>query len=135
MEPVIPDFAGRTITIIKLDYSLYLWTDDNWVIQLAGPVLVSIAGSAPTQIDVSVADSPLPAELDGVVGSTITNVLVTEDGHLGVQLGDRQLSVRAADMYEAWEIAGPNGERLISTPGGELTHFPPVRPNATAGDP
>ena len=45
MEPVIPDFAGKTITIVKVDFSLYLWTDDNWVIQLAGPVLVSSAGS------------------------------------------------------------------------------------------
>jgi hypothetical protein len=50
---------------------------------------------------------------------------------LGVQLGDRQLPVRADDRYEAWQIAGPDGELLVCTPGGELVHFPPVRRDNT----
>ena len=70
---------------------------------------------------------PLPPTLDGVVGATITQLLVSEEGHLGVQLGDRQLSVRAADDYEAWQVAGQDGELLICTPGGKLAYFPPVR--------
>jgi hypothetical protein len=134
MEPVIPDFAGKVIIILKIDYGLYLWTADNWEIRLAGPVLVSSVGAPPTHIEVNVPDSPLPAALQGLVGSLITQLLVAEDGHLGVQLGDVQLSVRVADDYEAWQIAGHDGERLICMPGGELAYFPPVRldgaPNA-----
>lgn len=134
MEPVIPDFAGKVIEIVKIDYGLQLWTADNWFILLAGPVLVSNPGAGPREFDVDVPDSPLPPELEGVAGSTITQLLVAEGGHLGIQLGDRQLSVRAGDDYEAWEIAGHDGELLICRPGGELTYFPPV-PGAGAPGP
>jgi hypothetical protein len=130
MEPVIPDFAGKTILIAKIDHGFYLWTADNWEIRLAVSVVVSAAGAQPVEIEVDVPDSPLPPELD-VVGATITQLLVAEDGHLGVQLADRQLTARVADDYEAWQIAGQDGERLICMPGGELVHFPPVRRDST----
>lgn len=132
---MIPDFAGKVIEIVKIDYGLYLWTADNWVILMAGPVLVSGPGAPPTEIEVDVPDSPLPPALEGVVGSTIVQLLVAEDGHLGIQLGDRQLTARVANNYEAWEIAGHDGERLICAPGGKLVYFPPTplaaRPAAT----
>lgn len=32
-----------------------------------------------------------------------------------------RFSVSASDDYEAWELAGPSGLRMVSTPGGELT--------------
>lgn len=124
---MIPDFAGQVIIIAKIDYGLHLWTADNWEILLAGPVLVSAVGRAPEEIEVDVAESPLPEQLAGVVGATVSQLLVAEDGHLGVQLDDRQLSVRADDRYEAWQVAGPDGELLICKPGGELAYFPPVR--------
>jgi hypothetical protein len=130
MEPVIPDFAGKTVLIAKIDYGFYLWTADNWEIRLAVSVVVSAAGAPPVEIEVDVPDSPLPPELD-VVGATITQLLVAEDGHLGVQLADRQLTARVADDYEAWQIAGQDGERLICMPGGELVHFAPVRRDST----
>jgi len=57
---VIPDFAGKVIIIAKIDYGLHLWTADGWEIVLAGPVLVSGTGTAPTEIEVDVAESPLP---------------------------------------------------------------------------
>jgi hypothetical protein len=128
MEPVIPDFAGKTVLIAKIGYGFYLWTADNWEIRLAGSVVVSAAGAQPVEIAVDVPDAPLPPELD-VVGATITRLLVAEDGHLGVQLADRQLTARVADDYEAWQIAGQDGERLICMPGGEPAYFPPVRRN------
>lgn len=131
---MIPDFAGKVIALTKIDFGLYLWTVDNWEILLAGAVLVSVDGQPTAVFDVDVADSPLPPELDGMVGLTITQLLVAEEGHLGLQVGNRQLTVRADDRYEAWQIAGHDGERLICTPGGELTYFPPVRPNPPAGD-
>ena len=134
MELVIPDFAGKTILIARIDYGFYLWTADNWEIRLAGSVVVSAPGAQPVEIEVDLPDSPLPPELD-LVGATITQLLVAEDGHLGVQLVDRQLTARVADDYEAWHIAGHDGESLICMPGGELAYFPPVRrdgaPNST----
>jgi hypothetical protein len=126
MEPVIPDFAGKVVEIVKVDSAFFLWTADNWEIRLAGPVAVSGGGAPPVEIDIEGPGGSLPAELDGVAGSTITQLLVAEGGSLIIRLGDRQLSARAAEDYEAWQIAGHDGELLICTPGGGLTYFPPV---------
>jgi hypothetical protein len=57
MEPVIPDFAGKTVLIAKIDYGFYLWTADNWEIRLAVSVVVSAAGTQPVEIEVDVPDS------------------------------------------------------------------------------
>jgi Family of unknown function (DUF6188) len=126
MEPVIPDFAGKVIALAKIDYGLFLWTADNWEILLAGPVVVTGGGAPPREIDVDTPGSPLPPELDGVVGAAITQLLIADNGDLSIQLGDRQLGVHAADDYEAWQIAGQDGELLICAPGGGRTYFPPV---------
>lgn len=129
---MIPDFAGKTILIAKIDYGFYLWTEDNWEIRIAGSVVISAGGAQRAEVEVDVPDSPLPPELDGMVGAAITRLLVAEDGHLGVQLADRQLTARVAEDYEAWHIAGDDGESLICMPGGELAYFPPVRRNDTS---
>jgi hypothetical protein len=126
-EGVIPDLAGKVITIATIDYGLHLCTADSWEIVLAGSVLVSGTGAAPTEIEVDVAESPLPPQLADVIGATVARLLVSGGGDLGEQLDDRQLSVRADDRYEAWQLAGPDGELLVCTPGGELAYFPPVR--------
>ena len=123
---MIPDFAGKVIEIVKVDSAFFFWTTDDWEIRLAGPVVVSGGDGPPVEIDIEAPGGPVPPELDGVAGSTITQLLVAEGGHLGIQLGDRQLSARAADDYEAWQIAGFDGELLICSPGGELAYFPPV---------
>lgn len=132
---MIPDFAGKVIEIVKIDYGLFMWTADNWEILLAGPVLARVADAPPVEVVVDLPDSPLPPQLSGLVGSTITQLLVTENGDLALQLGDQQLVARAAADYEAWQIAGFDGELLICRPGGELTHFSPVRRDPPAGSP
>ena len=138
MEPVIPDFAGKLVADARIDFGLHLRTTDDWRILLAAPILVSGPDLPPREIDVDVAEAPLPEELEAVVGMTITELLVADGGHLGIRLGDIRLSVRADD-YEAWQIAGHHGERLICMPGGELAYFPPVSvindPSGTAPRP
>lgn len=124
---MIPDFAGKVIEIVKMDFGLRLWTDDNWEILLAGAVTVSSPGTAPETVVVDVEAGPVPSALEGLEGRTVSSLLVSREGHLGLTIGERQLSVRADPGYEAWQLAGHDGERLICMPGGELAHFPPVR--------
>ena len=123
---MIPDLAGRTIEIIKIDYALQMWTEDNWFLRLASPVLVGRTGTPGQVLHVDGPDAPLPPELADLVGATITQLLVADGGDLVLQLGNRQLVAQAADDHETWEIAGHDGELLICTPGGALTYFPPV---------
>ena len=124
---MIPDFAGKIIESARIDFGLHLRTEDGWMIVIEAPVVVSGPGIAPTRVDPAVAESPLPDALEGVAGQAITQLLVAREGHLGVQLADRQISVRADENYEAWHVTGPDGELLICRPGGELTHFSPAR--------
>jgi hypothetical protein len=134
VEPVIPDLAGRTIDIARVDWGLHLWTDDNWEILLSEPVLVTTVdadGTHQTEIAVDVEPQPLPLPLDGIEGTTILQLLVSRQGHLGITLDDRQLTVAPAPKYEAWQIAG-HGELLICAPRGRLDYFPPLRRDADA---
>ncbi len=124
---MIPDFAGKVIENVRMDFGLHLRTEDNWEILLAGAVLVTSPGRTPEEVVVDVEPSPVPPALQGLEGQTVSSLLVSREGHLGLTAGDRQLSVRADPRYEAWQLAGHDGERLICMPGGELAHFPPVR--------
>lgn len=76
---------------------------------------------------VDVGATTLPPPLEGLEGQPVTSLLVSREGHLGLTIGNRQLSVRAHAAYEARQLMGHDGERLICLPGGELAHFPPVR--------
>ncbi|MEO7062093.1 MAG: DUF6188 family protein [Lapillicoccus sp.] len=131
---MIPDFAGKVIEIVRMDFGLRLWTEDNWEILLSGPVLVTSAGRGPEEVVVDVEAAPLPPAVQGLEGQPISSLLVSREGHLGLTVGQRQLSVSADPAYEAWQLAGHDGERLICMPGGELAHFPPVRDAARNTD-
>lgn len=120
---MIPSFAGKIVHSIRLDYALKMWTTDNWQLDLNGDAYLLRADGMHI-IDSSTPQEELPAALAELVGAEITEVLVAKDGHLAVNFADAQLSVRASADYEAWELAGPRGERIVCMPGGELASWP-----------
>lgn len=127
---MIPDFAGRLFEVVKLDWGLHLWTDNNWEFILSERVLVTTTdaeGLQQSEVEVDVEPGPVPEPLVGLEGARITQVLVSRAGDLGIQLTDRHLTVRASPRYEAWQVNGSGGEMFICSPGGALTHFPPLR--------
>ena len=75
-------------------------------------------------IDSGTPQEELPAALAELVGAEITEVLVAKEGHLAVNFADAQLSVRASADSEAWQLAGPTGERIVCMPGGGLASWP-----------
>lgn len=120
---MIPSFAGKVVHSIRLDYSLMIWTTDNWELALGGDTyLLRSDGMQP--IDTGTPQEELPDSLAALVGAEIREVLVAREGHLAVNFADAQLSVRAAADYEAWQITGPGGERIVCMPGGELASWP-----------
>ena len=133
---MIPDLAGRVIEIVKLDWGLHLWTDDNWEIILAEKTVVTttdpdvdpdIDTARQVEVEVDVEPGPVPEPLR-VEGISIVSVQVSGEGDLEIRLADRHLTVRASPRYEAWQLNGHGGEMFICSPGGELTHFSPLRP-------
>ena len=54
--------------------------------------------------------------------TTVAAATAFHDGRLEISFADgSRVSVSASDDYEAWELAGPSGLRMVSTPGGDLT--------------
>ncbi len=127
---MIPDFAGKVIEIVRLDWSLQMWTEDNWAFVLSQPVLVTTADRAgihQVEVAVDVEPGPTPDPLVGVEGATIQRLQVSREGHLGIQLSDRHLTVAPSPHYQAWEIVGHRGERLTCWVGGRLEYYAPLR--------
>lgn len=122
-EPVIPSFAGKVVHSIRLDYSLMIRTTDGWEIDLSGETYLLRSDGMQT-IDTGTPQDELPPGLAELVGAENREVLVAKEGHLPVNFADAQLSVRASTDYEAWQVMGPAGERLVCMPGGELASWP-----------
>jgi len=54
--------------------------------------------------------------------TTVTAATAFHDGRLEISFADgSRFSVSASGDYEAWELAGPSGLRMVSIPGGDLT--------------
>ena len=118
---MIPSFAGKVLTTMRLDFALKLWTDDDWEIDVAGDAIVTVPGATPVEVDTGVSSDELPDVLAPFVSRAIREVLVAREGHLGITFDDgSQISVLAAEDYEAWQVSGPDGERMVCMPGGEL---------------
>lgn len=120
---MIPSFAGKIVHSIRLDYALMIWTTDNWELRLNGDAYL-LRSDGMQVIDSGTSPPVLPDVLVELVGAEITEVIVAKDGHLAVNFANAQLSVRASDDYEAWELTGPKGEGIVCMRGGELAISP-----------
>lgn len=131
---MIPDLAHKTLSLIRFDGSVQIWTEDNWRIRFGGDPVVSVPGLEPVLVDPG--DPPdlgagetypsIPEMLKRFVGMTIQDVTVSLDGHLTMTFIDgSQWSVQADAAYEAWEIHGPRGDLVVCQAGGELAIWGP----------
>jgi Family of unknown function (DUF6188) len=58
----------------------------------------------------------------GLLRRSVMRIDAFKDGHLEIEFeGGYLLSVPAAEDYEPWEISGPDGTRLVSVPGGNVS--------------
>lgn len=119
------DLSGETITSVSYRYALEIVTDGGWLVRaettfrLLGPEgVLPIPTPTPDQ-DEAQAAPPELAALEGVVVASTRE----DSGQLVVDLGDRSIVVEPDEDYEAWELVGPRGERVICLPGGELSEY------------
>jgi hypothetical protein len=125
VEPVIPDFAGDKVIRVTHCFAVYMWTASNWEFRLDGDVFLTTAEGV-TQIDTLKETSEQVSEvIDPLVGARLRGILVSASGDLAIQFEHAQLSCRASSDYEAWELSGPVGEKIVCTPGGELAIWGP----------
>ena len=113
------DLTGQTVESVACDVSLQLRTADGWQItvendyELAsadGRVLTTVAGE----------EDRIVAVLTEAVGTPLTSFSYTEEGRLTFAVAGGEVRVAPSPDFESWGIVGPNKERVIATPGGEL---------------
>lgn len=69
-----------------------------------------------------------------VLRRIVERVLAFKDGRLELQFGDGgRLRVPAGEEFEAWDLVGPAGLRIVSLPRGELAIWKPEWRDAAAG--
>jgi hypothetical protein len=122
---MIPSFAGQRIFRVEVNFLVRMYTHEGWQIDLEGDVYLTTPTTGTLYIPLDGSVQEPPAELQALVDAQITDVLVSPEGHLAINVGSTQLSVRASEMYESWQIYGPKGEMLVCTPGGELEEWGP----------
>ena len=122
---MIPDMTGKTVEIMRYNYCLSLWTADNWQLDLAGETTLQVDGQAPVAVDTELCQDELTDDVRPLLGKVITSVSVSPEGDLDIEFDDARLSVSAGYDYEAWQLSGPNGEKVICMPGGELAIWGP----------
>lgn len=113
---------GLTVTKISVDYQLsFLLESDAWVV-LEGPCRLaqgSAAGDVPQEMldpqrqDVAAALALFGAKVMSAVAFKTGSLRLVFDNGL-------HLNCRADPSFEAWQVTGPGGWRLVSMPGGEL---------------
>lgn len=116
--------AGCPVISLCVDFALTLNVDHP-----AGAVAVRIEEPfvfvAPSGTEVRLSPEEDPAGLGPVLTCSRTQVhdlIAYTDGGLEVSFSDgATIRVPSSEEFEAWQLAGPDGLKIVSVPGGELT--------------
>lgn len=113
------DLTGQALRSVSVDEAgtLSLRTDGGWVIDVSNDYALTVG-------DVTLAtqggeESLIVTALQEWVGAPLDGCTVT-GGTLEVSVGSGTLRVTPHRSYEAWTIAGPDQQLVVSMPGGEL---------------
>lgn len=120
-----PDLRDQTIDSARLGYMLRFFTSGDWQVDIETDVVATRSDSDPTPIRMDVPDAQLPEHLAWLIGSTITEVVVADNGDLTIVLDTGRLTAEALSDYEAWQMYGPRGEIIVCGPGGRFTEWGP----------
>lgn len=109
---------------MDVGYTLVLSLSDGYVISVSSPVAVDTDGMS---VHLSPEDDPKEAfePVCRLVGQAVRSATSDQQGGLHLSFeGGVQLQVAMDPDYEAWQVAGPGGSLMVSTPGGELAVWP-----------
>jgi len=114
------DLSGKTLTSVELDDAgiLFLGTAGGWLVSVENDYELIDPGGRQSTLDG--AEGTMVGTLTGLVGDAVTAFRIDGDGGLSICVGDVELRVPSSPDYESWNVVGPNHERVVSMPGGEL---------------
>jgi hypothetical protein len=121
----VPD---ADITRVSFDWAVTLavGVDTERVeIRIEGPFVVTTPDGADTQVLPEGDPTQLGPALT-FVRTTVAQIDAAKSGHLVIELIDgTRLRVPGSDAYEPWQIAGPRGLKIVSTPDHSVSVWQP----------
>jgi hypothetical protein len=112
----------RVVSRCILDYAFVLEfheAEEKAILRIEGMFLISSNGSSHKLTAVMPAGLGPALEL---FGQTVRLAAASQEGQLKIVFEDgRILSVEPDDRYEAWEMSGPRGMRVVCAPGGRIS--------------
>lgn len=132
--PVEHRLVGRQLDEVQFGHMLRLFFAGGFELQVESGVRL-VTGDGDQQVPADVEPgTPGSAAVSGLVGRTVAGTELlsgAETGGLRIDLGDGvELRVAPDTDYEAWNLTGPDRQRAISLPGGEISTWaadPPSR--------
>jgi Family of unknown function (DUF6188) len=109
---------GQTVTDEQFGYSVSLHTSGGYEVQIEVGFSLCTAGE---RIDVTPAPESESSQLQALLQHTITAAVAEGSGALSMKFDNGvSLHVEPDEDFEAWTIAGPQGQKVVCEPGGEI---------------
>jgi hypothetical protein len=115
-------YRGLNVSQITVDYAVTFLLEGQVTIVIEGDAtLADRPGRAPgaQTVELHPGRQDVAAALS-LFGATVNSAVAFKTGTLRLVLDHFQLTVRADPHYEAWNVVGPGGVRLVCMPGGQL---------------
>lgn len=116
---MVSHLVGQIINTISFNYQVRLLTDARWEIQIGSNAI--LGGQDPTSFDAELA-SPVAGRLVGLRDARINHARLDESrGTVLLEFSNGEsLRLEPDDQFEGWELTGPNREKIVCLPGGDL---------------
>lgn len=118
--------AGERIIWCCIDYAVSIGAQSGISVRIEQPFVYAGADGVEHLI-VPEGDPVRVAPVLAVARLSVRDGFAYDDGHLDLSFSDGStIGVPGAQDYEPWELAGPNGLKVVSVPGGELSVWRPA---------
>ncbi len=113
-----PNLNGQTVSSVAYVGALYIDTLDGWQITIESDFSVS---DGDHEWSKSRGDlDEIVALLGQHVGTALGTFQIGPSGSLQFSIGPLSVQALPSPKYESWNVAGPDKQLVVCTPGGEL---------------
>ena len=114
--------SGKLVSEIRVEFmvTMRIGERSEFELQIEGDIELSLSSGSISRIASEEYDAQTQ-QLESLKGAVIRSSTADESGALTLGLDSgATLRVPSDSDYEAWNVAGPGGYRVVSLPGGEL---------------
>lgn len=112
--------AGQRVAQLCFDFAVTPRLGNDVTVRIEQPFVIAADGAEWRMVPDGEPDRLAPVLR--LAGATIAEGLAFDDGHLELTFAEgTRVSVPSTEDYEPWEVVGPQGMRVVSVPGGELS--------------